>query len=72
MLGVAFWIERVMPWKKEESFTISFAIAIPENFLFQSNINTVAKTDLSEDIWNKASPLRQPGDENNLSELGSR
>lgn len=49
-----------------------FHLLFAEYFLFQSYILRVVKDNLSEDIWNKASPLRQPGDENNLSELASR
>lgn len=49
-----------------------FHLLFPEYFLFQSYMLRVVKTNLSGDIWNKASPLRQPGDENNLSELASR
>lgn len=49
-----------------------FHLLFLEYFLFQSHILRVVKTNLSEDIRNKASPLRQPGDENNLSELASR
>lgn len=47
-------------------------LLFPKYFLFQSYTLAVVKTNLSADIWNKASPLRQPGDENNLSELASR